>query len=106
MSADILVMSENTFENAITISFFVGLFVGVILLFLFIYAIKQNRYKNFKMYYLECQQKQKAEIEQTFNEIMQKTEKMAQKTNTTLFKTLYNDLNKFKAYLEQRYRQN
>lgn len=84
---------------------FIGVLIGVIVFAVFYLLLQQTYRKNFKMWFLQLNEAERRNISENLNTAYDVMDELS-KSNTRLFKTMYNDLMRLKSYLSQKWMQN
>ena len=99
--ADIETLQASAALNGL----FFGILVGVGLACGMIFMLIKTYQINFKRYYLEVQEEDRKTIDEHLSFLFMYTEMLARKTNTRLFKSMYNNLVRIRALLESKFMQ-
>lgn len=91
--------------DAGVLGFIVGVFIGLVILVVFLYLLKDAYRKNFKMWVLQLPEKQKIIIFDKIKLVYDTVDEIANESNTRFFKIIHNDLCKLKSYLSQKWMQ-
>lgn len=100
-NADIETLQASAALNGM----FLGILLGVVLALGMMFMLIKTYQINFKRYYLEVQEDDRKSIDEHLDFLFMYTEMLARKTNTRLFKSMYNDLVRLRALIESKFMQ-
>ena len=102
MFMDVIVTSSETIENVAFGGFAIGLIFGLCFSYIMFILWRNAMARNFKLFLFEQKNKDRETFEQDFDKLLTLLERLARKTNTQLFKTLFNWLNDVKTLIKRK----
>jgi len=99
---DVIVTSSETIENVALGGFAIGFLFGLCFSYVMFMLWRNTMAKNFKLFLFEQKNKDRETFEQDFDNLLILLERLSRKTNTRLFKTLFNWLNDIKTLINRK----
>jgi len=102
MFMDVIVTSSEAIENVALGGFAIGFLFGLCFSYVMFMLWRNTMAKNFKLFLFEQKNKDRETFEQDFDNLLTLLERLSRKTNTRLFKTLFNWLNDAKTLINRK----
>lgn len=96
---------DRIINSAITGSFALGFFAGILALCVLIYFLPMIRQRNFKQWMLEKKDKDREEIMGKLESLYAAVDDLASMSNTQFFKSMHNNMCRLRSYLSQKWLQ-
>lgn len=92
-------------DNYIATGIAIGILLGMIVIAMVLFMFREAEYRNYKMWYLQLEEKDRQEYSEHLDMAQNYIEKLS-KSNTRLFKRMYNNICRLKAYMLFKWLQN